>query len=125
MLYENGGKIASDYEMMAYDLRADLKLIKSIVEESDLFYRSGSTSFGSRSVDRRLQQRRERARKAAEAGRLGGVANAKRMLDDRLAETKLERRGEAIEQKVGIEPFQQQKQQVKALIASAADRHAF
>lgn len=122
MLYENGGKIVSDYEHMAYDLRADLKLVKSIVEDSDLFYRSGSTSFGSRSVDRRLQERRDRSKKAAESGKLGGEANAKRVLSECLADEKLNRREEKMKQKVDLEAIQQQK--VKAFIASAAEKTA-
>lgn len=121
MLYENGGKIGNDYEHLAYDLRADFKLVKSICEESELFYRTGATSFGSRSVDRRLQERRERSKKAAESGKMGGEANAKRLLSECLATEKLgeERKGEDKKQKVELEA-----NRLKAFIASAADRHA-
>lgn len=118
MLYENGGKIVNDYEHLAYDLRADLKLIQSIVEQSDLFYRSGSASFGSRSVDRRLQERRDRQKKAAEAGKLGGEARAKRMLGERLANDELEKEVKEIEQRK-VDRELTDKQQLTALIASA------
>lgn len=117
MLYENGGKMGGDYETLAFDLRADLRLIKSIVEESGLFYRNGSASFGSRSVDRRLQERREQRKRYAEAGRLGAEARLRRCSSDAQAMLKQESRESIEQQKVdeGLE----QKQQLTALIASA------
>jgi hypothetical protein len=119
MLYENDGKIGNDYEALAYDLRADRGLLKSLAEESELFYRVGSTSFGSKSVDRRLRERRDRSRKAAEAGRLGGEANAKRMLGECLATVKPgeERR---VPTESGLKTETEQ-QKATALIASVAE----
>jgi uncharacterized protein YdaU (DUF1376 family) len=70
MLYEAGGKIRPDYETLAYDLRVELRFVKSIIEEFDLFYFTSSTSdkamIASRSVDRRLAERRAQAKERSE-----------------------------------------------------------
>lgn len=112
-LYENGGKIADDSEQLAYDFRADLKLVKSIVSDHDLFYRIGSTSIGSKSVDRRLRAILEKRKKAQEAGRLGGLAKAKQTLSDSQAEPYQERTGETAQRKGDVRG--QEQQQLKAL----------
>jgi len=101
-LYEAGGRIDRDYDRLAYDLRVDKAMVQSVIEDFDLFYsEDGGKQFGSRSIDRRLQERREKIRQAQEAGRLGGLkrsdqATAKRPLSDRLTTAKLgeERKGE-------------------------------
>lgn len=75
-LYENGGRISEDYEMIAYELRVDVEKIKTIIQ-SDLFFIADGM-VGSYSVDRRLDARRERsdAARASASRRWQGNANA-------------------------------------------------
>ena len=67
-LYESGGRIAADFDAIAYDIRTDADLGKSVATKFGLFYLTGSSRLiASKSVDRRLQERRERSEKARES----------------------------------------------------------
>jgi 5-methylcytosine-specific restriction endonuclease McrA len=55
-LYNNANELPLDYRLLAYDLRCDEKTIKSIINEFSLFV-INENSFGSISVQRRLEDR--------------------------------------------------------------------
>ena len=74
-LYQSEGQLLADYDLLAYALREEAKTIARVVGEFDLFYKKGK-SFGSRSVDRRLNQRREKREKASRAGRASADARS-------------------------------------------------
>ena len=75
-LYEAGGRLQADTDSLAYDLRADAAVVKSILEGFDLFHVAGD-SIGSSSVDRRLEERWQKASvisdKRREAGKIGNA----------------------------------------------------
>lgn len=62
-LYNNANALRTDYECIAYDLRTDSDIIRSIVNDFNLFEIDGEY-FGSISVQQRLDQRAERSEKA-------------------------------------------------------------
>lgn len=62
-LYQNANALRTDYGCIAYDLRVQETLVKSIVEDFGLFQISGD-SFGSYSVERRINRRSEKSQKA-------------------------------------------------------------
>ena len=64
MLYEEAGYLPkSDYERIAFELRTNNELIKSVVEEYDLF-KFKDDVFYSESVIDRLKKRMEKSEKA-------------------------------------------------------------
>jgi hypothetical protein len=66
-LYNNANALRTDYDGIAYDLRLHSDIIKSVVNDFDLFEINGDY-FGSSSVQARLDQRNEKslsARKSA------------------------------------------------------------
>lgn len=66
-LYNNANALRTDYEGIAYDLRLHSDIVKSVVNDFDLFQINGDY-FGSSSVQARLDQRNEKslsARKSA------------------------------------------------------------
>ncbi len=62
-LYNNANVLPTDYECIAFDLRTDAEIVKSIVNDFDLFIIEEET-FGSSSVERRLEDRNEKSIKA-------------------------------------------------------------
>lgn len=66
MLYNNANALRTDYEGIAYDMRTNSDKIESIVNDFDLFIVDGDT-FGSMSIERRLNERKEKSRKAKES----------------------------------------------------------
>ena len=78
-LYQNANAIPLDYDCIAYDLRANSDMIKSIINDFDLF-QVEEDKFGSLSVQRRLDKRNEKSLKARQSAmkRWGGNANALR-----------------------------------------------
>lgn len=62
-LYNNANALQTDYDVIAYDLRVEELMVKSIVEDFNLFVIDGNT-FGSSSVERRLNDRNEKSLKA-------------------------------------------------------------
>lgn len=91
-LYQNGGRISQDYEMLAYRLRAEAGIIKAIVEDFQLFvFTDGMV--GSASVDRRMDERRERQEAARMAGLASGIARrSERALNGRSTDLEPERK---------------------------------
>ena len=65
-LYQNANALPLDYDCLAYDLRASIDMIKSVICDFDLFEVDEDT-FGSLSVQRRLDKRNEKSRKARES----------------------------------------------------------
>lgn len=66
-LYNNANALPTDYELIAFDLRVDESLVKSVINDFGLFVIENDT-FGSASVERRLNERNlksENARKSA------------------------------------------------------------
>lgn len=66
-LYNNANALRLDYEGIAYDLRSDSDVVKSVINDFDLFI-FDNQFFGSNSVKERLNQRNiksESARKSA------------------------------------------------------------
>jgi hypothetical protein len=63
-LYNNANALRTDYEGIAYDLRTDIDTIKSVLNDFDLFKIEGDF-FGSYSVERRLNDRSEKSKKAS------------------------------------------------------------
>lgn len=90
-MYESSGTIVADFEMLAFDLRADAKLVESIATKFCLFYIKKGR-IGSLSVDRRLAERQSRVEAAREAGIKSGQARAERALNGRSTDPELERK---------------------------------
>lgn len=63
--------IASDYDMLAFDLHVEPALVKSVVEDFDLFQFDISSKFFSDSFMERMQSMDERSKKLSEAGKKG------------------------------------------------------
>ena len=76
----------TDCEGIAFDLRVDEKVVKSIIEDFDLFVIEGE-EFGSMSVQRRLDERDAKSRKARDSAkkRWNNDANAMRTHSERNA----------------------------------------
>lgn len=65
-LYNNTNVLPLDYECIAFDLRSNPDVIKSIINDFDLFVIENDI-FGSLSVERRLTERNEKSLKARES----------------------------------------------------------
>lgn len=65
-LYNNANALPLDYECIAYDLRADIETIKSIINDFDLFTHEDGF-FGSLSIQKRLDERNLKSIKARES----------------------------------------------------------
>lgn len=65
-LYNNTNVLPNDYDCIAFDLRCDSELVKSIINEFDLFV-VDTENFGSLSIQRRLNERNEKSKKARES----------------------------------------------------------
>ena len=66
-LYNNANAMRTDYDGIAYDLRTECEIVKSVINDFNLFTFNGEY-FGSLSIDRRLSERigkSEKARKSA------------------------------------------------------------
>ena len=65
-LYNNANALHTDYEGIAYDLRVDIEMVKSIINDFDLFcFENGS--FGSVSIEKRLDDRNSKSEKARQS----------------------------------------------------------
>ncbi|MBN2786936.1 MAG: DUF4373 domain-containing protein [Paludibacteraceae bacterium] len=65
-LYNNANALRTDYEGIAFELRVEELMIKSIINDFDLFVIDGDY-FGSISVERRLEERNKKSLKAKES----------------------------------------------------------
>lgn len=91
-LYEAGGRLLPAYDSLGYELRVEPDCVKSLVEGFDLFYMKDG-KFGSTSVDRRLEERRQKSEKARKSAERRDYANAMRTHSERNANAMLERKG--------------------------------
>lgn len=62
-LYNNANALPLDYESIAYELRIDEEVVKSVINDFDLFVVDG-LEFGSKSIENRLNERNEKSKKA-------------------------------------------------------------
>ena len=78
-LYQNANALQTDYESIAFDLRTTCEIVKSLVEDFDLFVINDGY-FSSNSVERRMAERADRSKKARDSAmaRWGKNANALR-----------------------------------------------
>jgi len=76
-LYNNANALQLDYDSIAYDLRIDKEIVRSVINDFDLFIIENN-SFGSLSVQNRLDKRKEKSQKARISAykRWGKDANA-------------------------------------------------
>jgi hypothetical protein len=65
-LYNNANALRLDYDCIAFDLRVGEDIVKSIINDFDLFVIDGD-SFGSISVGRRIEERNDKSKKARES----------------------------------------------------------
>jgi len=65
-LYNNANALPLDYDSIAYDLRMDSEVIKSVINDFGLFVIEFN-EFGSKSVQTRLEDRNDRSTKARES----------------------------------------------------------
>ena len=65
-LYNNANALPTDYESISFDLRSEVTLIKSIINDFDLF-QIKNDFFGSLSIQRRLEDRNNKTTKARES----------------------------------------------------------
>ena len=63
-LYNNANALRTDYEGIAFDLRIDTNIVKSVINDFDLFIIKDDF-FGSLSVQRRLDDRNAKSKKAS------------------------------------------------------------
>ena len=71
-LYQNANALPLDYDCIAYDLRVSSDVIASIINDFDLFEVDDDT-FGSLSIQRRLDKRNEKSRKARRSAMKDGA----------------------------------------------------
>ena len=65
-LYNNTNVLRLDYETLSFDLRCSIVLVKSVINDFDLFVIEGDI-FGSSSVESRLEARNAKSEKARES----------------------------------------------------------
>ena len=65
-LYNNANALRTDYEGIAYDYRIECDIVKSVINDFDLFVFDGDT-FGSLSVQKRLDERDSKSVKARQS----------------------------------------------------------
>lgn len=68
-LYNNANALPTDYESIAYDLRTDSKIIKSVINDFDLFVLDGD-NFGSLSIEKRINERNEKSKNGKKAAEI-------------------------------------------------------
>ena len=62
-LHENGGLLNKDYELIAFDLQADIEIIKNLVENYELF-KINDKNFENIRVKNNLKNQKEKSKKA-------------------------------------------------------------
>ena len=62
-LYNNANALELDYDGIAFDLHEDVEVVKSVINDFDLFVLH-EKEFGSSSIERRLDERNEKSKKA-------------------------------------------------------------
>ena len=80
-LYQNNNNIQLDYETLSYDYRADETTLKSIILDFDLFVIENN-SFGSISIQNRLDKRNEKSKTARDNAKKRWGENTSRIKAD-------------------------------------------
>lgn len=70
-------KLSKDYSMIAYEMRVDVSVVQSVVEDFDLF-EVEEEYFYSKELSDTIEQARKVSEARARAGRAGGAANARK-----------------------------------------------
>jgi len=65
-LYNNANALRTDYEGISFDYRVECEVVKSVINDFDLFVFDGET-FGSLSVQKRLDERDSKSVKARQS----------------------------------------------------------
>jgi hypothetical protein len=66
MLYEEGGYLPFEYERISFELRTDMKIIESVINDFELF-KNDQKTFWSESILDRLKQRCNKSEKARQS----------------------------------------------------------
>jgi hypothetical protein len=105
-LYNNANALQTDYDGIAYDLRVDVNIIKSIINDFNLFIIS-ENKFGSKSIEKRLDERNKKSTKARQSAfkRWGKDANALQTECDGI---KKECEGNTIKDSIGKENIEKE-----------------
>lgn len=74
-------KMSKDYSMIAYEMRVDVSVVQSIVEDFDLF-EVEEESFYSKELSDIIEQNRKVSEARARAGRAGGAAKARNFAEN-------------------------------------------
>lgn len=115
-LYQNANAMRMECERIAYELRTDKKRIASIINDFDLFVVDGDM-FYSKSIEKRLQMRDEKSRKASESAKKRWEnANAMRTHSERNAikERKVKENKVNVFKKPTFEQLKQYKPEIDA-----------
>ncbi len=65
-MYQNANALQLDYDLLAFEYRTQCDIVKSVINDFDLFIIDGD-KFGSKSVESRLLERDARSQKARQA----------------------------------------------------------
>lgn len=74
-------KMSKDYSMIAYEMRVDVSVVQSVVEDFDLF-EVEEESFYSKKLSDIIEQNRKVSEARARAGRAGGAAKARNFAEN-------------------------------------------
>jgi hypothetical protein len=91
-LYNNANALRTDYEGIAFDLRTDENIVKSIINEFDLFVIKDGY-FGSMSVQNRLEERSLKSKKAQISANIRWSKDANALRTESDGNAKKERKG--------------------------------
>ena len=74
-------KLSKDYSMIAYEMRVDVSVVQSVVEDFDLF-EVEEEYFYSKELSDTIEQARKVSEARARAGRAGGAAKARNFAEN-------------------------------------------
>ena len=74
-------KLSKDYSMIAYEMRVDVSVVQSVVEDFDLF-EVEKEYFYSKELSDTIEQARKVSEARARAGRAGGAAKARNFAEN-------------------------------------------
>lgn len=105
-LYNNANALQLDYDGIAFDLHEDAEIVKSVIHDFGLFVFNGDV-FGSLSVEKRLDERNSKSKKARESALYRwnntiGDANALRTQCDSNAIKERKRKEKKGKESIGI-----------------------
>jgi uncharacterized protein YdaU (DUF1376 family) len=123
-LYNNANELKLDYEGIAYDLRCKAELVRSVICDFDLFVIDGKV-FGSASVERRLNERMAKSKKAAESAkhRWAKKQEADAIAQEKDAKALQTHKEPTVEQQQ--EPEQQEPEQQEPIKLAKPDKNSY